>query len=283
MRRLACRARVVVAFLVAGGVSGAAPVDGDAVAPFRIIGPVHYVGTTELAAYLVTTRDGHVLVDGGYESTAPMVLASIRALGFNPKDVRVLLTTQAHFDHVGSLAAFVRATGAKVMVMRGDAEIVERGGHRDPVFGDELTFPTVHVDRVLDDGDTVTFGSVTLAAHRTAGHTPGCTTWTMNATEGNRAYHVTMAGSLTVLPQMRLVRNPTYPGIADDFARSIQVLRALPTDVFLAAHAQMFDLEGKAARLRAGASPNPFIDPHGYRAYLDAAERAYQDRLSSEH
>jgi metallo-beta-lactamase class B len=271
-----------VVFLATRSLCGAAPFDGDPIAPFRIIGPVHYVGTTELGAYLVTTREGHVLVDGGYESTAPIVLASIRALGFDPKDVRVLLTTQAHFDHVGSLAAFVKASGAKVMVMRGDADLVERGGHRDPVFGDQMTFPPVHVDRVLEDGDSVTVGDVTLTAHRTAGHTPGCTTWTMDATEGGRVYHVTIAGSLTVLPQMRLVNDPTYPGIAEDFARSIQVLRNLPTDVFLAAHGQMFDLVGKEARLRAGASPNPFMDSQGYREYLDGAERAYRDRLASE-
>ena len=272
-----------VAIAVAGvGAAARGDFDGRPVEPFRIVGPVHYVGTTELGSYLVSTGAGHIVIDGGYESTAPAILASIRRLGFDPKDVRVLLTTQAHFDHVGSLAALAAVSGARVMVMRGDAEVVERGGHRDVLFGDKYTFPPVHVDRVLEDGSTVTLGGVTLTAHLTPGHTPGCTTWTLDTEESGRTYHVTFAGSLSVLPEMRLLREPTYPGIADEFARSLAVMRRLPTDVFLASHAGMFDLEDKIARLRSGASANPFVDPQGYRDYLDRAERAYKERLAAE-
>ena len=275
---------VLIAVATAAAVASAArdDIDGRPMAPFRIIGPVHYIGTTDLGSYLVSTSAGHIVVDGGYESTAPAILASIRHLGFDPREVRVLLTTQAHFDHVGSLAALVAASGARVMVMRGDAEVVERGGHQDVLFGDKYPFPPVHVDRVLDDGSTVALGGVTLTAHLTPGHTPGCTTWTFDTEEGGRTYHVTFAGSLSVLPEMRLVHEPTYPGIADDFARSFRLMRRLPTDVFLAAHASMFDLEGKVARLRSGTSANPFVDPQGYRDYLDRGERVYEQRLAAE-
>jgi len=278
-------------FCAAGCLLAAAPVASvpsnpewnRPVQPFRIIGNVHYVGTNELGAYLITTPGGHILVDGGFEDTAPLVLASIRTLGFDPKDVHILLTTQAHADHVGSLAAFASATGGRVMVMDADAGPIERGGRADFAFGDDMTFPPVRVDRVLHDGDTVSIGATTMTAHLTAGHTRGCTTWTLDTDDAGVRRHVTIAGSLTVIvPEGRLAKAPAYPGIVEDFERSFEAMRALPTDVFLAAHAQFFDLEGKAARRRDGASPNPFIDPQGYRAYIDRLQRAFEERMANE-
>jgi metallo-beta-lactamase class B len=154
--------------------------------PFRIIGNVHYVGTNELGAYLITSKEGHALIDGGFAETAPLILASIRALGFDPKDVKMLLTTQAHMDHVGSMAGLKAATGAQTVIMEQDAAVMERGGQRDFTFGDSFTFPPVRVDRRLKDGAMVRVGDTTLTARLTAGHTQGCTTWTMTADDGGR-------------------------------------------------------------------------------------------------
>lgn len=251
-------------------------------APFRIIGSIHYVGTSELGAYLITGPDGHVLIDGGAASTAPQLLASIAQLGFKVTDIKWLLTTQAHLDHVGSLAALQKASGGRVAVMSGDAELVERGGRGDFAFGDEATFPAVHVDRVLHDGDVVAVGDTVLTAHLTGGHTRGCTTWTMTAREGSATYRVVFAGSLTVNPPVRLWKDPSYPGILEDYRRSVATLRALPVDVFLAAHAGFFDLAGKRQRLARGETPNPFIDPAGFRDMVDRGAEALDRRVSGE-
>ena len=274
----------VVALALIG--QGSPPADNadwnKPMAPFRLIGTIHYVGTAELGAYLITSREGHVVIDGGMASTAPQILASIAQLGFKVTDVKWLLTTQAHLDHVGSLAALQKASGGRVAVMAGDAELVERGGRSDFAFGDQATFPAVHVDRVLHDGDVVSLGDIALTGHLTAGHTRGCTTWTMTAREGSRSYRVVFAGSLTVNPPVRLWKDPSYSGILEDYHRSVATMRGLPVDVFLGAHAGFFDLAAKRERLARGETPNPFIDPAGYAAMVDRGAQAIEQRVSSE-
>jgi len=250
--------------------------------PFRLIGNVHYVGTVELGAYLLTSPDGHILIDGGFTETAPVILDSIRRLGFSPEDVEVLLTTQAHMDHVGSMAALEQATGARVMVMEGDAALMERGGRGDFAFGDSFMFPPVTVDRTLKDGDTVRVGETVLTAHHTPGHTRGCTTWTATVTEQGTPYRVVFAGSLSVNPPVRLASRPSYPGIAGDYRRSFDVLRSMEADVFLGAHAGFFGLLEKAERLREGAAPNPFIDAGALRRYVDHWEAQFEARVAKE-
>jgi metallo-beta-lactamase class B len=253
------------------------------VEPFRIAGNVHYVGTTELGIYLITTADGHILIDGGFAETTPVILASIRKLGFDPRDLKVLLTTQAHMDHVGSMASLKKATGARVMVMEGDVPMMESGGKGDFAFGDSFMFAPVTVDRVLRDGDVVTVGATTLTAHLTPGHTRGCTTWTMTVDEGGEARKVIFPGSLSVNPQVRLVQDPSYPGIADDYARSFARMRAFDAEIFLGAHAGFFAFQEKAARLRQGATPNPFIDRPGLLAWIDRMEGQFRERVEKEH
>ena len=250
--------------------------------PFRIIGNVHYVGTTELGAYLISTPEGHILIDGGFDITAPVILKSIRKLGFRPEDVEVLLTTQAHMDHVGSMVALKQATGAKVMAMEGDAALLERGGQGDFAFGDSFMFPPVTVDRVLHDGELVTLGGTTLTARHTPGHTRGCTTWTMTVKDGEASRAVVFAGSLSVNPPVRLVIDESYPGIRTDYERSFAIMRSLEPDVFLGAHAGFFRLHDKAARLRAGETPNPFVDPAGLGAWVDGMERQFLERVEKE-
>jgi metallo-beta-lactamase class B len=251
--------------------------------PFRVVGPVHFVGTSELGAFLVTTPAGHVLIDGGLPESAPLIEASIRALGFDPRQIRVLLTTQAHFDHVGSLAHFKRLSGARVEVMDGDLAIVETGGQADYLFGaagPRFRFDRVKVDRTLHDGDTVALGDVTLTARRTPGHTPGSTTWLTTVTDGARSYRVVFAGSTSINPGTRLVGTPSYPGIAEDFAHAFEVLESLTPDVFLAAHTGFFAMEEKRARLGRPGSENPFVDPEGYRAHVAEKKRTFDETLA---
>jgi metallo-beta-lactamase class B len=238
--------------------------------PFRIAGPIHYVGTADLAAYLITTTEGHILLDGAVPESAALIEQSIRSLGFKPEDIKILLISQAHFDHVGTLASFKRLTGASVQVMRGDETLVADGGKSDYLFGanQRLHFAPVPVDRVLQDGDVVRLGGVSLTARHTPGHTPGCTTWLMQVTERGRPYSVVFAGSLSVNPGTRLLKQPSYPGIADDYRRSIATLEALKPDVFLAAHASFFDLAARRPRMK----------HEGVRAFVDLA--AYQTLIA---
>jgi len=252
------------------------------VEPFRIVGNIHYVGTNELAAYLVTTPAGAILIDGGLSESAALIETSIARLGFKVENVKILLTTQAHFDHVGSLAELAAKSGGQVVVMAGDAELVERGGHGDYLFGDSHPFMPLKVARVLHDGYTVALGGTTLVGHLTPGHTRGCTTWTTTVRDGGLSYAVVFAGSTSVNPGTRLVRNPSYHGIRADYERAFRVLGGMHPDVFLGAHTGFFDLEGKRAKQIAGAPRNPFIDPEGFAAMVKGSEKRFHDLVAAE-
>jgi metallo-beta-lactamase class B len=253
------------------------------VAPFTIVGPIHYVGTKDLAAYLITTPAGHILIDGAVPSMAAEIETSIAALGFKPQDIRILLTTQAHFDHVGTLAHFQQLSKASVRIMRGDEALVADGGRSDYLLGAMPTahFTPVKVDVVLEDGDTVSLGGVTLTAIKTPGHTPGCATYTMSVTDKGRTYAVVFPGSTTVNPGTRLVKNPSYPGIADDYRRTFDRLASLKPDIFLGAHASFFDLEGKRARMKTEGAP-AFVDPDGYRRLHAQKREAFEAAIKAE-
>ena len=248
---------------------------------FRILGNIHYVGTNELAAYLLTTPEGHILIDGGLPESAPLIEASIRKLGFKVEDVKILLTTQAHFDHVGSLAALAKDSGGQVMVMVGDQEIVEQGGKGDYLFGDKPSFPATQVARVLRDGTPVTLGGTTLIAIATPGHTRGCTTFTTSVEEDGRPLLVVFPGSTSVNPGTRLVKHESYPGIKADYEQTFATLSSLAPDVFLGAHTGFFDLAGKRERLLKGEKPNPFIDPAGYKKWIQEMKSRF-DKLVAE-
>ncbi|HEY0701781.1 MAG TPA: subclass B3 metallo-beta-lactamase [Candidatus Acidoferrales bacterium] len=242
------------------------------VEPFHIIGNIYYVGASDVASYLIRTSAGDIVLDGGFVQTAPQIEANIKTLGFKLGDVKMLLNSHAHFDHAGGLAELKKSTGAKLDVMDGDAQQIARGGHGDFFFGDADLFPAVQPDRVIYDGDTVSLGTTTLTAHLTPGHTRGCTTWTMTATEAGHDYHVVFVCSASVLGGYQLVARPghpeSYPGIAADYEKAFRVWKALPCDVFLGAHGQFFDLSGKREAMKKGAAKNPFIDPAGYQDYV---------------
>ena len=250
--------------------------------PFRVIGSIHYVGTFDLASYLITTTAGHILMDSGLESSAAQLQSSIEKLGFSVRDVRILLNTQAHFDHAAGLAALKKLSGARLLASRGDAPILEAGGRGDPIFGDSLMFPPVKVDGFIEDGQKVTLGDVTLTARATPGHSPGTTTWTMTARERQRELSVVFAGSTSVPnPDMPLVNNQRYPTVAEDYKSTFALLKSLTPDVFLTQHASAFALHEKFKRLQAGETPNPFIDPKGYREWVMRSERSFLALLKS--
>ncbi|MBC7922312.1 MAG: subclass B3 metallo-beta-lactamase [Ferruginibacter sp.] len=248
--------------------------------PFRIVGNVHYVGTNNLACFLITTSAGHVLIDTGLEESAPIVRANIATLGFRLKDIKIILSGHAHFDHVAGHAAMKQATGARVYATAADAAILESGGTKG--FHPLTPYPPVKVDRILRDGEVVRLGDQALTAHLTPGHTDGNTTWTTTVKENGKEYRVVFVASMSINPGVHLVDYPPWPTIAEAYAESFQRLKSLPCDVFLGPHAPFFDLEAKVGRMKAKTDPNPFVDPQGYRDYLASFEKSYHEQLQRE-
>lgn len=252
------------------------------VEPYRIVGNLYYVGASDVTSFLVATPAGLILIDGGFAETVPMIRKNVETLGFKMEDVKILLNSHAHFDHAGGLAAIKKQTGAKFAASREDAALLAAGGRGDHLFGDKYPYEPVTADRILKDGDRVELGGSTLTAHLTPGHTKGCTTWTMKVAEGGKSYDAIFVCSTSVLPDVSLTNNAKYPNVAADFEQTFRTLRGLPCDVFLASHASFYDGLKKAERLRKGADPSPFIDPAGYKAYLDRSEKAFRERLAAE-
>ena len=251
--------------------------------PFRIAGNLYYVGSKGLANYLITTPQGHILINSDLEQSVPLIRSSVEKLGFRFDDIRILLLSHAHWDHDAGGAAIKKLTGATYMVMDGDVSVVESGGRTDFQYGSDtaMLYPPAKVDRVLHDGDEVKLGGATLVAHLTPGHTKGCTTWTMKVREGDNFYDVVIIGSPNVNEGYKLVGNSAYPEIASDYERTFRVLKSLPVDIFLGAHGSYFDLEKKYARLKEGAVA-PFIDPVGYKEYVAEREDAFRRELAKQ-
>ena len=266
----------------AGALSPESAAKNQPMPPFRIAGDIYYVGASDVASYLMVTPQGMLLLDGGFAETAPMIEANIQALGFKVTDVKWLLNGHAHPDHAGGLAKLKADSGARFAAMAQEVQPLEHAGQGTFYRGDRHLFDSIKVDRVLHDGDTVNLGGVTLTAHLTAGHTPGCTTWTTVIREAGISHPVVFACQMT-LPD-KLTGNPDYPDAAADFARSFRLLAALPCDVFLAEHGSSFGLQQKAARLRAAkpGDPNPFTDPQGYRDFVEQSRSAFEKQLKAE-
>ena len=239
-------------------------------APFRITDKLYYVGSADPTAYLIDTGKGLILLDVGYTPFEPEVVKNIRALGFDPKNIKIVLNSHAHLDHAGGLAALKADTGAKLQAMIGDAAILEAGGKGDTDVGDKAGFPPVKVDQVLRDGDTVSLGKVTLTAHLTPGHTPGCTTWTMPVRVDGAMRTATFICSLTVLPG-----TPMDAARQAEWRRAYAVLDKLPCDLFLASHQSFYEGVKKRAAMTAGA-PNPFVDPKGCKTFISTHQAAFE-------
>ncbi len=248
-------------------------------APFRIMGNLYYVGASDITSFLIVTPKGNILLDGGFLETARQIEANVKTLGFRLEDTKILLNSQAHYDHTGGLAELKKLSGAQMVASEGDTPMLETGGRGDPYFGDKYIFQPVHVDRRLRNGDTVSLGGTVMTAEITPGHTKGCTTWTTTEEEAGKSYHVVFVCSTTVLPDIRLIDNTQYPDIAKDYEYTFRRLRQLPCDVFLGSHGGFFDLLGKIERMRRGDKPNPFIDPDGYSKYLDSSYAEFMKAL----
>lgn len=251
------------------------------VKPFRVAGNIYYVGVAGVTSFLITTPAGHILLDGGFAETVPHIQESIAQLGFKLQDVKVLLNSHAHFDHAGGLARLKELSGAKLMIMKGDAELINGGGKGDFYWGDKPTFKPAKVDRVLHDRETIELGGIRMTARLTPGHTKGNTTWLMKVREDGRELDVVFVGSMSV-PGYKLLDTPLYPNMVADYASSFALLKSLKCDLFLAPHGQFFDLDKKMQQLEKGGKPNPFIDPQGYQDFLSRMEKAYQQQLEKE-
>jgi metallo-beta-lactamase class B len=253
-------------------------------APFRVAGNLYYVGSTGVTAFLLTGPEGHVLIDGGYPETAPLIVGSIAKLGFDIRDVKVLLNSHAHFDHAAGLRELQQRSGARLWISEGDADIVAAGGAGDRSFGPLRffglgRFPAPRVDHRFRDGDTVRVGPLALTAHVTAGHTPGCTSWSFPVRHGDRDLLAVNVCSLTLLPFMDF----GDPRLRADFERSFATLRALPADLFLGSHGSFFDMGRKRGESATARDPaDPFIDRAGYLRYIDDAERQVRKAVAKE-
>lgn len=251
-------------------------------APYHVIGNIYYVGSTGLACYIIKSNKGLILLDTGYPDMADQVEGNIEKLGFKLSDVKILINSHAHIDHGGGLAALKQATGAKLVVMAEDAPFLENGGHNDVLFGDRNLFPPVQPDRIIHDGDTVKLGDVTLTAHLTPGHTPGNTTWTTVTKDHGKSYNAVFFGIVTPFPNTNLAGTPAYPHMGADWALTMKVLPTLKCDVFLASNGSFYDMDKKHQALMSGATPNPFIDPDGCKAFVDRGEASYQKLLDKD-
>lgn len=242
--------------------------------PFHLADNLYYVGSDGLSSWLITTTEGHILIDAPMAQNVDLIEGNIRKLGFRVEDVKVLLASHAHFDHVAGLARIKADTGATLAASAGDREALEKGvypGSEEVAF---LRFDPVKVDRVLRHGDTVSLGGVTLTAHVTPGHSPGCTTWTFPLKVDGKVRQALYYCSTTVAAN-RLAPRPQYPGIVADYRASFATLGKLKADIFLAPHNEQFDLDGKRARLKPG-KPNPFLDPTELGQTVAAQKAAFE-------
>ncbi len=249
------------------------------IAPFRVTGALYYVGSEGVSSFLITTPQGDFLIDGGIAQTAPIIERNIAMLGFSIHDVKYLLSTHAHYDHAGGLAQLKRDSGATFAASAGDRPFLE-AGHVNYGPTANVNFPAVRVDRVVADSDNFTLGGVTLTAHLTPGHTPGCTSWSLSVTGADGAMHHAFIDCSETVAGQRLAPE-SYPGMVANYRATFAKIRTLDADLFLASHGSMFDLDAKRARQIAG-DANAFIDPGALQHYNDAMEAQFNAELERE-
>jgi metallo-beta-lactamase class B len=248
----------------------------------RVIGNVYYVGTYDLACFLIATPQGNILINTGLDSSVPTIQSSIQSLGFKLSDTKILLTTQAHYDHVAAMAEIKRITGATLLATDGDAPVLEDGGKSDYLFTDPKNqFAPVKVDRRIKDEQKITLGGSELTAYSHPGHTRGSVSYGLTIAENGKTYHVLIANMGSINPGTVLIGNKKYPQIADDYARTFREQKKLKCDIFLSSHASQYQLHEK---WKPGQTYNPetFVDSEGYKAAVEHAEVAYQEWLAKE-
>lgn len=279
---------VVTAVLLAGPMAFAQRprVNNDNVKrePFRMIGNIHWVGHSQVGAFLLTTPAGLILIDSTSTNDWPWVRENIEKLGFSVRDIKILLNLHPHEEHMGGMARFKALTGAKLIVSEATAAEMAVGGRTDFREDGSEQYTPVKADQTVRDGETITFGGLNLTAHLTPGHSRGGTTWTMDVEEGGKTYHAVFLSGMSPagIERATLLHNVKYPNIKEDFEMSFRRLKSLPCDVFLYPRAPTIKLNEKQARLNRGESPNPFVDPGGCRAYIAEYEKRFQDQLKQE-
>jgi len=281
LRRLSCNVAFSIVLAFAASLAAQKPPSWTKpFPPHHIAGNLYYVGSEDLASYLIVTPQGNILINSSFEENVPLIKNSVEQLGFRFTDIKILLISHAHNDHCAGAALVKKLTGAQYFVMDADVPVVETGGKEDFQYGaqPEMRFPPVKVDRVVHDGDTVKLGDAVLTAHLTAGHTRGTTTWTFDEIEAGRTFHVVIVGSPNVNPGYKLLDNKAYPQIAADYHHGFQVLKSLPCDIFLGAHGSYYGLQEKYGRWKQGDS-GVFIDPEGYKSYIADREHAFEAEL----
>ncbi len=283
MQRIAVTCCLTVAMAVSLAGTAAAQREGWTT-PFpghRVIGNLYAVGTYDLGVFLVTSNDGHFLINTGLEDSVPLIRENIESVGFRLEDVKVLLTTQAHWDHTAALAEIKELTGAEMWATAGDAPVLEDGGFSDPHFGGRQSFPPVAVDRIIEDGEVLELGNTRLTVLLSPGHTAGSVSYTMALYENGVDYDVIVANMATINEGKRLVVEPTYPGVADDFAETFRRQKALSIDVWVASHGGQYNLHDKyepGQRYH----PDAFYDPEGFRAEVERLEQLYLEQVAAE-
>jgi len=254
------------------------------VPPQHLMANIYYVGAIGVSAYLITTPAGHILLDTGFDDTVPIIQRSVEQLGFRLADIKIILSSHAHVDHVGGHAQMKNLTGAQIYASDADGRTLESGGVDDFIQWPKETirYEPVKPDHIVTDGERVTLGGVTLVAHLTPGHTRGATTWTMEVDDAGAVRHVVFFSSTSINPGTRLLSNPLYPEFVRDFETTFAKLRALPCDIFFAPHGGQFAMADKFARLSHPERSNPFVDPEGWKKLLADSERAFRGQLAAE-
>lgn len=270
--------------LLAAPIAGLQAQPADWAEPFpghRVIGNLYAVGTAGLGVFLITSDEGHILINTGMEDSTPLIRENIESVGYRLEDVRILLTMQAHWDHTAALAEVKEITGAEMWATAGDGRVLEDGGFSDPHFGGRVSFRTVEVDRIIGDGEIIELGDIRLRVHHHPGHTEGSSSYSMQVSENGRDYNVVVANMGTINEGKRLVVNPTYPGVAEDFAGTFASQKAMDVDVWVAAHGGQYGLLDKYQPGQAY-NPDTFVDPEGFLAEVERLERIYGEQVAAE-
>lgn len=254
------------------------------VPPRHLVGNIYYVGAIGISSFLVTTPEGHILLDTGFEETVPLIQRSVEQLGFKVGDIKYILGSHAHNDHTGGHAAMQRLTGAKIVSSAADAHVLETGGVDDysPYPKELMRYTPARAAVIVRDGDKITLGGVTLTANLTPGHTRGATTWSMDVNDEGTTRHVVFFSSVSIVAGTSLIAQPPYPGILDDYHATMAKLKALPCDIWFAPHGGQFAMGAKLERLERNEKPNPFIDPSGWQKLIADAQRALDQQIALE-
>lgn len=248
---------------------------------FQIIGNLYGIGSYDLSVFLLTTDDGHILINTGLEDSTQLIQENMESLGFRLEDIKILLTQQAHWDHTAALAEIKERSGAEMWATVGDARVLEDGGISDPHFGGEESFQPIDVDKIIRDGEIIRLGHLELRVHHHPGHTEGSSSYSFVVSENDRNYNVLIANMGTINPGKQLTVDPTYPGVAEDFINTYQKQKAMDVDVWVAAHNSQYNMHEK---YRAGQAydPHTFVDPVGFVRAIEVLEQRYEDYVSAE-